>query len=178
MSVLMHDAKGAKELEVSDLVYADDTLLLGTCPDNLHNFMTKIGEAGMGYGLVFNWGKLEILPVRTEAVIRKPDGDTIATKQSILYLGSLLASDGRIGSELNRRLGMAKADFDQLRLVWSHSSMNTKRKVQIFDACISAKLLYGLHAACLNQAETLGQFSCSLSPTHFEDCPIILQPGF
>ena len=31
--------------------------------------------------------------------------------------------------------------------------MNTKRKVQIFDACISAKLLYGLHAACLNQAE-------------------------
>ena len=77
MCVLMHDAKGAKELEVSDLAYADHTLLLGTCPDNLHNFMTKIGEAGMEYGLVFNWGKLEILPVRTEAVIRKPDGGTI-----------------------------------------------------------------------------------------------------
>ena len=154
MSVLMHDAKGGVEdIGVSDLVYADDTLLLGTCSEDLHKFMSKIGEAGMEYGLVFNWGKLETLPVRTEAVIRKPDGGAIATKSSILYLGSSLASDGRFGSELNRRLGMARSDFDKLRLAWSHSSISTRRKVQIFDACILAKLLYGLHVAWLNQTE-------------------------
>ena len=163
MTILMHDAK-RKSMDnhdtnvgmgimIDELVYADDTLLIGVNPDQLQAFMTNIGEAGLEYGLSFNWSKLEMLPIRTEATIQKPNGTAIDTKNRMVYLGSMLADDGRISSELNRRLGMARSDFEKLRLVWSHSTLSSKRKIKIFGACVITKLLYGLQTACLNQAE-------------------------
>ena len=62
-----------------------------------------------------------------------------------------MAADGLIVSELSRRLGCARAEFDTLARVWSHSSLSTQRKLQIFEACVQTKLLYGLHAAWLRK---------------------------
>ena len=59
------------------------------------------------------------------------------------YLGSTLSFDGWIAGELGRRMGMAKADFDVLRKIWSHSSLPRSAKLRIFDACVVSKLLYG-----------------------------------
>ena len=129
------------------MVYADDTLLIDVDPDRLHAFMTCIGQAGLEYGLSFNWTKLELLPVRMETVILKPDGSPIAAKSRMLYLGAMLSDDTRVSSELNRRLGMARADVEKLRLVWSHAGMNSRRKLRIFDACVVTKLMYGLKRA-------------------------------
>ena len=64
-----------------------------------------------------------------------------------------MAADGRIGSELSRRLGAARADFEKLRRVWQHANLPVKRKAAIFDACVVAKLLYGLSSTCLTQVE-------------------------
>ena len=112
---------------VHELIYADDTLLLDTDPDNLHVFMNCIADVGREYGLQFNWSKLEHLPVRMDATLRRPDGGIIPKKSRMMYLGSTIAADGRISSELNRRLGLARADFDKLRVIWSHSSISRKR---------------------------------------------------
>ena len=137
MTILMNDATEQLRhdnpdaaMHVSDLVCADDTLLMGTHPDHLHAFMMHIDAAGKEYGLAFNWSKLETLPMRMNATIRKPDGEAIKVKERMVYLGSMLAADGRIYSELNRRIGQAKADFDKLKQVWSHSNMSTKRKLR------------------------------------------------
>ena len=63
------------------------------------------------YGLLFNWRKLEVLPVGCDAFISKPDGQFIECKGSVFCLGAVLAADGSVGSEVNRRLGLARADF-------------------------------------------------------------------
>ena len=72
MTVLLHDSKALLHNAdgLSELVYADDTLLLGVDAESLHAFMTHIGTTGREYGLEFNWSKLELLPVRTTALIR------------------------------------------------------------------------------------------------------------
>ena len=98
MTVLLYNAKDKMNIELglpssadclaSELVYADDTLLLDTDPDILYHFMTCIGEAGSQYGLSFNWSKLELLPVRTSATICTPAGERIEEKTSMVYLGS------------------------------------------------------------------------------------------
>ena len=62
-----------------------------------------------------------------------------------------MAADGSIVSELSRRLGCARADT--LARVWSHSTLSTQRKLQIFEDCVQTKLLYGLHAAWLRKHE-------------------------
>ena len=37
--------------------------------------------------------------------------------------------------------------------VWKHSSLSTARKVRVFNACITSKLLYCLHTEWLNKNE-------------------------
>ena len=91
--------------------------------------------------------------MRVEGCILTPDGTAVKQKTSMKYFGSLLTNDGSIGAELNRRLGLARADFRKLQTVWSHANLSSRRKVRIFDACIATKLLYGLASACLTQAE-------------------------
>ena len=163
MSVLMGDAKETvlsrhgihldNKDGLDELVYADDTLLLGVDADVLSKFMTCIGDAGREYGLCFNWKKLEALPVRMQGSIAKPDGSNVSMKPSMQYLGCVLSADGRLASELGRRIGEATRSFEALRRVWSHASISIRRKVKIFDSCVVSKLAYGLQSACLNQAE-------------------------
>jgi hypothetical protein len=116
-------------------------------------YMTNVGKAGKDVGLSFNWSKLEALPVKTTAKIRKLDGKYVPEKGSMVYLGSSLAADGKIGTELNRRIGSAQSDFRTLQRVWSHSSLPRQKRIDIFQACIVSKALYGLEVACLNVSE-------------------------
>jgi hypothetical protein len=59
MSVLMSDANQGLTAEeacaMHDLVYADDTLLLGMDAETVTKFMHCIGDTGREYGLTFNW---------------------------------------------------------------------------------------------------------------------------
>ena len=47
----------------------------------------------------------------------------------MVYLGGLLAADGRMGSELSRRLGAAAADFAQLKVLWQHANVSRAFKI-------------------------------------------------
>ena len=135
---------------MNELVYADDILLVDTNSTTLQLLLESIAQAGQEYGLTFNWKKLEVLPVRIEAKIVTPTHEQVTNKESMVYLGSLLPADGRIASEIRRRLGAAQADLNVLSRVWRHSTLNRKKKLRIFDACICSKLCYGLFTAALN----------------------------
>lgn len=120
MSVLMSDAKTKLDPQDSDLLergilaellYADDTLLMGVNAASVERFMKAVSEAGEAYGLSLHWGKLQLLQVRCQESVHRPDGDKIDPKDSMTYLGATVADDGRIGRELARRLGMASSDF-------------------------------------------------------------------
>lgn len=124
MTVLLQDAKKALEIEhgmrpagvcsIGELVYADGTLLVDVSAEVVDRFMQCMGKAGSQYGLSFNWSKLEAMPINMEVKIEKPDGVPLKTKGVLKYLGCHLSSDGRVGSELGRRLGQAKRDIQNL----------------------------------------------------------------
>ena len=135
---------------ISELVYADDTLVLAGEDKNAELHMKAIAHAGANYGLLLSWGKVEVMPVRCEAAIRKPDGSIVAAKTSLVYLGSVIRASGDMAAEIGRRLGAARADFVSLERVWRHSSLSAQRKNRIFDACIASKLLCCLHTGQLS----------------------------
>jgi len=72
----------------------------------------------------------------------------------MVYLGSLLAADGQIGTELARRLGMAMADFEALERVWKHASISKSRKIKIYNACVLQKLMYCMETTWLTASAT------------------------
>ena len=160
-TMLIQDAKAtflssrgpARTGEISELMYADDTLLLATNNEDAEIYMQCIEQAGRMYGLQLNWNKLEVLPVRCEARVRTPNGELVVSKESLVYLGSYLCDNGSIGPELNRRLGAARAEFETLSRVWNHAVLPKSEKIRIFEACVLSKLLYCLHTAWLNKAE-------------------------
>ena len=62
-------------------------------------------------------------------------------------------TSGSIQSELNRRIGMACADFKALARIWNHASLTREWKYRIYRACILTKLLYGLQTAWLTKPQ-------------------------
>ena len=146
-------AEAYRRNQLADIAYADDTLLLGTSAEHVEEFLHCVARAGQSYGLELHPQKLQLLQVNCEEPIRLDDENTIRPCTSIGYLGSTLSSNGRMASELNRRIGMAKADFRSVRQVWTHSTLSQRRKLDIFAALIESKLLYALSTGCFTKSE-------------------------
>ena len=72
----------------------------------------------------------------------------------MVYLGSVLCSDGSSGSEVSRRIGSARAELDKLSRVWKHAGISSTRKLNSLEACVMSKLLFNLHALCLTKVES------------------------
>ena len=161
MSVLLRDAQDDLSSKygislphgvISELIYADDTLLVGSHAGTIQRFLHCIIERGQEYGLELNWQKLELLSARSGGTINTTDGKPLQAKPSIIYLGSSVAADGDVTSEMLRRMGLAQKEFELLRRVWSHTRLSAKEKYRIYEACVISRLLYGLQVLCLGQA--------------------------
>ena len=100
MTVLLHDAKNLVEQKISvspnsfhcdELVYADDTLLLGTDPVYLQTYMRCIAQVGKTYGLSLNWKKVEQMNINCQGMdIYSSEGDIIQVKNCLKYLEAQL----------------------------------------------------------------------------------------
>ena len=114
--------------------------------------MACIQIMGSQYGLTLNFAEIDLLPIRVDCEIRDNEGNLLPSRNSIIYLGSLLTSDGLIASERGRRIDLASQEFKNLKQAWNHSKLSRKEKNQIFDSCIVSKLVYGIHTSWLNAA--------------------------
>jgi hypothetical protein len=149
----MHDSYKAldnpRRGNLYDVLYADDTLIIGAHAEDVEELAAAIEHAGAQYGMSLHWGKTQGLSVCTNQRLKRPDGSPIDDKGSLIYLGGLVSSDGRMDSELSRRIGLASHEFRNLRQIWNHASLSRKRKLEYFQAFVVSKLIYGLSAAWL-----------------------------
>ena len=103
-------------LEIRDLLYADDTLLMSAHTSNLQAMLDGIVEEGARYGLALNWKKTVQMQIGTPSVIKRPDGQDIDAVRQAVYLGGCITCDGKATSEISRRIGECKRSFQQLQL--------------------------------------------------------------
>ena len=162
MTIVMSDARNRLGTDawqsccrddLSDVLFADDTLLISASPEHLTEYMREITFCGSQFGLQVHWGKVQLLKICSDRIVRTPLGEVLPASDSMVYLGSTLSSDGRLACEISRKIGQASAVFNQLRSVWRHTSISTKRKVELFDALVVSKLRYGTPSAWLLKAD-------------------------
>ena len=142
-----------KSGDLSDLLYADDTLVMGVSAALVGELAAAIEQAGGRYGMVLHWGKTPAISVCCDDHINRSDGTLIPGSDSMEYLGGLITSDGRADSELSRRIGMATGDFRELQKLWNHASVTLKDKLHFFESLIASKLTYGLATLWLVTAQ-------------------------
>ena len=138
---------------LATLLYADDTLLVGESGPILQRLLDAIATTGTAYGIELHWETFQLLQIKGEFVVNAPDGTQINAATTMSYLGSTLREDGTIRNEICRRLGVGWADFSKMARLWRHTSLPRARKVQIFQAVVTSKVLYGLSSAWLNVCE-------------------------
>jgi hypothetical protein len=158
MTALMKDASNILDPTIRrrlhsdrlfDILYADDTLLLGTAAGDVEAYAKAVETAGAWYGMSLHWGKTQAMSICTTTCIKDPRGKPMEDKGSMVYLGGLLVANGRADSEISRKIGTALGDFRQLAKVWSHSNISRGRKQELFHSLVVSKLLYGLSSLWL-----------------------------
>ena len=101
--MLMSDARtllskpaleGIQAGTLSELLYAEDTLIMGESSILVGEYGATIERAVAVYGMSLHWGKTQALSVCTQDRIRRPDGSVIEETGHMEYLGALLTGDG------------------------------------------------------------------------------------
>ena len=126
---------------------------MGTDAKHVQAFATSVEEVGRTYGMSLHWGKTQALSVCTSDRIARPDGSLIEESGSLKYLGATIYGDGRADSEISRKIGAARADFQQLQKLWNHANVSVKDKLQFFHALIVSRLVYGLSTVWMVTAQ-------------------------
>ena len=80
---------------------------------------------------------LEMLPMTV-------DGGSIECVKEFQYLGSIIAADGRIDVEVDKRLANAFKAFGALwKAIFTNINLSLTTKMQMYKACVLSVLLYG-----------------------------------
>ena len=116
------DQQLMKKGDLAELLYADDTLLLSISAHSLERFLVAVSQAGAACGLELHWGKLQLMRVRSDEQVHRPDGSIIDSNEDMTYLGSLVSEEGRASRELLRRIGIAHSEL--LGVLRNHDSQD------------------------------------------------------
>jgi len=164
MSVLLHDAVGllgpsAARLyatgDLADLVYADDTLIIGVDRLHIEEYLQAVYVAGQRYGMELHFGKFQLISsLSFPHPVTTPEGMTIEPKFAMDYLGSSIHGDGCADHEISRRIAMARADFDALAKTWTHSALTWKEKLYIYASLVETRFLYSLVSLVFTVAQS------------------------
>ena len=104
MTVLMQNARellpvaaqrAFAERRLYDILYADDTLILGTDTGYVEELAKAIEQAGAEFGMTLHWGKTQALADCAESTLKDPSGNLIEDSGSLVYLGGLLTADAK-----------------------------------------------------------------------------------
>ena len=94
-------------ININNIRYADDTVLIATSQKNLQMLVDKVKTASEEMGLHINKDKTKVMVVSkrvnsTKCTIRV-DSDVIEQVDRFRYLGSIVTADGRSKNEVRRR---------------------------------------------------------------------------
>ena len=102
-------------------------------------------------GMVLNIGKTEALVFGTVGNLTTAEGGEIKKVTVAQYLECKLNNRGDGARELSGRIAECMATLKRLDLFWGQSTCTKQFKLQVFNAVIRSKLVYGLESIQLNE---------------------------
>ena len=136
-------------ISFTELLYADDTARITNNVNAMNRLIAKIEEHAHYYGLNFNKTKCVAMCYNSDGKPSFPGGEFVTQAQETIYLGSTVSSTHNTRKEVCSKLSSCFAVMNKLNVFWSKSNCPPKFKIQVFDAVVRSKLVYGLEATQL-----------------------------
>ena len=129
---------------VRELLFADDSALIAHSAEEIQRIVDAFANASSKFGLKINIKKTEVMFQTNSTMTMEEDINVDETVIEFTYLGSIIASDGHIGAELQKRMSKTIMSFGRLReILWNNHNVSIRVKGKIYRAIILSTLLYG-----------------------------------
>jgi len=99
-----------------------------------------------------NKKKCEFLSIGETGPVQFSNGHKLHPVDEVKYLGCMLNNKGDGKREVTKRKADSMAMLNRLHISFRDGDSSTKRKLQVYNAVIRAKLMYGLESIMLNQS--------------------------
>jgi hypothetical protein len=137
-------------MTLRDLLFADDCALAATTMQAAQQLLDRFATSARRFGLTLSLKKTEVMhqPAPDAATATPPvltvDGAALRATDKFCYLGSTVAQDLSMDTEIAARLSKAAASFGRLTgRVWDERGLRLTTKISVYNAVVLSSLLYG-----------------------------------
>lgn len=143
--------------EVNQLLFADDTALVGDSEEKLQRLVTEFGMVCYNRKLKVNADKSKVMRVSRQNDQRelniRMNGVNMESVEKYRYLGMDVAANGTLGEEINHRVNEAEKVIGAVRAVWKGRKISKEAKVGMFESIVVPTMLYGSETWALKAEE-------------------------
>lgn len=139
---------------LTDLEYADDTILLSTSLSQLRDTLGICSEEAEKLGLQVSWIKTKYMYIGDgpHPIPLRFGNDIVEPVSNFVYLGSLVTNNGDLKPEITRRRALAASALQSLwKPLWRHQTISRRTKLRIYNLAVLSILLYGSETWPLNK---------------------------
>ena len=141
---------------ISNLRYADDTVLLSEDKDELTKMVKDVKENSGIAGLDMNTSKTKVMVFSKQNGVKvsiKVDGEEIEQVDAMKYLDATLTEDGRSKTEIKIRIAKAKSSFSEMKNLLTSKELTLNLRKRLLNCYIYPIFLYGAETWTLTKAE-------------------------
>ena len=144
-------------VNINNLRYADDTIIIADSEQKLQNLMDVIVDESGNKGLDINKEKSYVVfgiskKAENPNCSIRVKGDVLKQNQEFKYLGSWVTSDGKSDKEIRHRIGMAKRAYRKMERVLASHSIKFATKLRLLKCYVWSVLLYGSESWTIRRA--------------------------
>ena len=134
-----------KCIRVTDLQYADDSVVISKTPDSMQRLTTSYVEAYRAGGLEINAAKTKVMSFGCDMPFDIQVEDTsLEQVTNFSYLGSVISTSCSADEEILSRIRAAYCAFGKLyRLVFGNRDLRRLTKCKVYRAVVVSALTYG-----------------------------------
>lgn len=131
---------------ISNLIYADDIVLIATSVEELQDLLNRIMDAGKEYGLAINVEKTKTMSLNGNETKIMCDGQRLEQVHRFRYLGSWIEDVAECKTEVKARLAMGTTVLAHMTKVWKSHDVSKETKIRLMKALIWPVATYGCEA--------------------------------
>ena len=140
------------ERNISNLRYADDTILMAESKEELKSLFMKVKEESEKVGLKLNIQKTNVMASSPITSWQK-DRETVETVTDFIFLGPKIIADGDCSHGIKRRLLLERKVMTNQDSIIKNRDITLQTKVRLAKIMVFPVVMYGCEGWTIKKAE-------------------------